>query len=62
MAQPTNNTRTAAHLLVGAAVAILAARALGKNAWLVSAVIGMAAHEALDAPVAKVMAEAGIQL
>lgn len=62
MAQPTNGTRTAAHLLVGAASALLAVKVLGKSTWLVSALIGMAAHETFDAPVAKVMAANGIRL
>jgi hypothetical protein len=58
---PTQGTRVVAHVLVGAAVAFLAAKAVGKNAALVSGVAGMAAHAMLDAPVAKMMAANGLQ-
>lgn len=64
MANPTSGTRTAAHLLVGAAVAFLVAKTLGKGPGpaLVSALLAIAAHEQFDAPVAKTMVAAGIQL
>ncbi len=62
MIQPTAATRIAAHLLVGAAVAILAAKVFGKGASPACALIGVAAHEALDAPLARSMAANGIQL
>lgn len=58
---PTQGTRVAAHVLVGAAVALLAAKVVGKNAALVSGLAGMAAHAMFDAPVAKIMAANGIQ-
>ena len=58
---PTQGTRVVAHVLVGAAVALLAAKAAGKNAALVSGVAGMAVHVMFDAPVAKMMAANGIQ-
>jgi hypothetical protein len=46
---PTKGTRIAAHLLVGGAAALIAAKAFGKNATLVGAPVAIGAQAALDA-------------
>ncbi len=60
---PTKATRVVAHLAVGAAVALVIAKALGKgpDAAVVGGLLGVAAHAAFDAPVAQLMAANGIQ-
>jgi hypothetical protein len=62
MTRPTKGTRIVAHTLVGAAAAFLALKAFGKNTTVVSALLAIVAHEALDAPVARTLAENGIQI
>jgi len=47
---PTPATRTIAHVAVGAAVAILTTKVAGRNAALMSAIAGVLAHQAFDAP------------
>lgn len=62
--QPTNTTRTAAHMVVGVAAAVIVPKLTGKGigAAIIGAIIAAYLHELLDAPVAKVMVSAGIQL
>ena len=64
MAAPTPNTRMVAHAAVGIAGGIAAKKILGTGGVLVF-LAGLAfvimLHEALDAPVAKAMATAGLQ-
>ena len=60
---PTKATRTAAHVAVGGFAAVLAAKAgKGPAGAVLGALFGMAAHEMLDAPVAQLMANMGVQL
>ncbi len=61
--KPTNATRTAAHIAVGVAAAAVVPKLTGKGigAAIISAII-VFLHELLDAPVAKAMINAGIQL
>jgi hypothetical protein len=60
---PSNATRTAAHVAVGVAAAVLVPKLTGKGAVAAAlgAVIVVMFHEMLDAPVAKAMVHAGIQ-
>lgn len=62
--QPTNATRTAAHIAVGVAAAVVVPKLTGKGigAAVIGAVIAVFLHELLDAPVARAMVSAGIQL
>lgn len=62
--KPTNATRTAAHIVVGAAAAVVVPKLTGKGigAAIIGAVIAVFLHELLDAPMAKAMVSAGIQL
>lgn len=61
---PTNATRTAAHIIVGIAAAVLIPKITGKGAGaaIIGSIIAVYLHESLDAPVAKAMAGAGVQL
>jgi hypothetical protein len=61
---PTNATRTAAHITVGVAAAVIVPKMTGKGigASIVGALVAVFLHELLDAPLAKAMASAGIQL
>jgi hypothetical protein len=61
---PTNKTRTAAHIVVGVAAAVLVPRITGKGvgAAIIGSIIAVYLHELLDAPVARVMVNAGLQL
>ena len=61
---PTNATRTAAHIVVGVAAAVVVPKLTGKGigAAIIGAVIAVFLHELLDAPMAKAMVSAGIQL
>lgn len=64
MVAPTPATRTVAHAAVGVAAGLIVPKVVGKGGiWvaLVGAVIIVWLHEALDAPVAKIMAASGIQ-
>ena len=65
MAQPTSNTRTAAHIAVGFLGGCVTNKMLGRGggllAFLVGAVIVAYLHAELDAPVAKGMASIGLQ-
>jgi hypothetical protein len=64
MAASTPATRTVAHAVVGVAAALMVPKVVGRGGiWvaLASAVITVWRHEALDAPVAQVMAANGIQ-
>lgn len=56
--QPDPAIRFIASLLVGAAASYVVTKMLGKSAGAVGLIIGFAAHEALDAPVAKALNEA----
>ena len=59
---PTKATRTAAHVAVGVLVAALAVKTgKGPGGAVLGALLGAAAHEMLDAPVAQLMANAGLQ-
>lgn len=60
---PNNATRTAAHVVVGVAAAVLVPKLTGKGigAAAFGAVIVVMLHEMLDAPVAKAMVTVGIQ-
>ena len=62
--KPTNATRTAAHIVVGVAAAVVVPKITGKGigAAIIGAVIAVFLHELLDAPMAKAMVSAGIQL
>ena len=62
--KPTNATRTAAHIVVGVAAAVVVPKLTGKGigAAVIGAVIALFLHELLDAPVTKAMVNAGIQL
>ncbi|WP_300609103.1 hypothetical protein [Trebonia sp.] len=62
--KPTNATRTAAHIVVGVAAAVVVPKLTGKGvgAALIGAVIAVFLHDLLDAPVAQAMVSAGIQL
>ena len=62
--KPTNATRTAAHIVVGVAAAVVIPKLTGKGigAAIIGAVIAVFLHELLDAPMAKAMVSAGIQL
>lgn len=62
--KPTNATRTVAHIAVGVAAAVAVPKLTGKGdgAAIIGAVIAAYVHELLDAPVAKAMVSAGIQL
>lgn len=61
---PTNATRTAAHIAVGVAAAAIVPKMTGKGsgASIVGALLVVFLHELLDAPLAKGMVSAGIQL
>jgi hypothetical protein len=60
---PTNATKTAAHAVVGVAAAVIVPKLVGRStgAALIGAVFAVFLHEILDAPLAKVMASAGIE-
>ena len=62
--RPTNATKTAAHIAVGVAAAVVVPKLTGKGigASIIGAIIAVFLHEMLDAPVAKAMVSAGIQL
>lgn len=62
--KPTNATRTAAYIVVGVAAAVVVPKLTGKGigAAIIGAVIAVFLHELLDAPMAKAMVSAGIQL
>jgi hypothetical protein len=61
---PTNATRTIAHIAVGIAAAVIVPKLTGKGtgAAAVGALIAVFLHEMLDAPVAKAMASASVRL
>jgi hypothetical protein len=61
--KPTNATRTAAHIAVGVAAAVIVPKLTGKGigAAIIGAIAVVFLHELLDAPVAKAMVSAGIQ-
>jgi hypothetical protein len=60
--RPTNGTRTIAHLAVGGLVALLVAKAgKGPGGAVLGAILGMAAHEMLDAPAAQLMTNIGFR-
>lgn len=60
---PTKATRTVAHVAVGGLAAVLAAKAgKGLAGAVLGALLGIAAHEMLDAPVAQLMTNMGVQL
>jgi hypothetical protein len=59
---PTKATRTAAHVAVGVLVAALAVKTgKGPGGAVLGALLGAVAHEMLDAPIAQLMANAGLQ-
>lgn len=65
MAAPTPNTRMIAHTAVGIAGGIVAKKTLGTGGvliFLAGLTLVIMLHEALDAPVARAMATAGLQL
>jgi hypothetical protein len=65
MAAPSMATENVAHAVVGVAVAIVVAKAVpkgGVGAAVASGPIAALLHKVLDSPVAKVMADHGIQL
>jgi len=61
---PTNTTRTVAHAVVGIAAAVLIPKITGKGvgAAIIGSIIAVYLHELLDAPVARAMVSAGVQL
>ena len=62
--KPTNTTRTAAHIPVGVAAALVVPKLTGRGigAAAIGAVIAVFLHELLDVPVAKAMVSVGVQL
>jgi hypothetical protein len=58
--QPDPKARWIAHLIVGAVAAYAIGKRVGPAGTLVTAALSMGIHEALDAPVAKALSEAGI--
>jgi hypothetical protein len=65
MAAPSMATENVAHAVVGVAVAIVVAKVVRKGgigAAVASGLIAALLHKVLDSPVAKVMADHGIQL
>jgi hypothetical protein len=61
---PTNATKTAAHIAVGVAAAMIVPKIVGKGTGVAAlgALIAVALHVMLDAPVAKAMVAAGLQI
>ena len=61
---PTKATKKAAHIAVGVAAALIVPKVTGKGigAAALGALIAVALHEMFDAPVAKAMVAAGLQL
>ena len=58
--QPSQADRAVAHAIVGAAVAAVVGKQAGLLAGLASAVLAMIVHEAVDAPVAGLIADLGM--
>ena len=58
--QPDPTARLISHLVIGGLVFYVVGRRAGPAGSLLSAALSIGAHEALDAPVAKALAEAGI--
>ncbi len=64
MATPTPNTRVVAHAVVGTAATVALNKAFGTRgllALMTAFVVGAMLHEMLDAPIAQLMASAGLQ-
>ena len=62
LATPTPSTRAVAHVVVGLAAAIAAKKLFGTGGGVVAGfVLGALFHEMLDAPVARAMANVGLQ-
>jgi len=62
--KPSNATKTAGHIAVGVAAAAVVPKFTGKGpgAAIIGAVIAVFLHDLFDAPVARAMVSAGIQL
>ena len=62
--KPTSATRTTAHIAVGIAAAMVVPKLTGKGigAATIGAIAVVFLHQMLDAPVARAMVTAGIQL
>jgi hypothetical protein len=58
--QPDRTARLVSHLLVGIAVGAVMCNRKGGQAFLVGGLLGAAAHELLDAPVAGIVSELGL--
>jgi hypothetical protein len=58
--QPDPAARLISHLIVGLALGALFGKKQGPLAFCVAAIVGIYAHEQLDAPVAGVLSEFGI--
>lgn len=57
--QPDFEARLLSHILVGGAIALLTAKAFGRNS-IAAGLVAAAAHEALDAPVADLLSDQGV--
>jgi hypothetical protein len=58
--QPDQSARLISHALVGLGVGYLGAKEKGFAGFIVGVVVGTAAHEVLDAPVAQLLADFGV--
>lgn len=58
--RPDPVTRWVSHVLVGAAAGLLVGQRSGPIGGVISALVAIAAHEELDAPVAGVLADLGL--
>jgi hypothetical protein len=57
--RPSNADRILGHIIVAAVVAFVGSKVKGVPGAITGAVIGVIAHEELDAPLAQVIAELG---
>jgi hypothetical protein len=55
--RPNSTDRIISHLIVGLAVGLLVARKAGASGLVFGALLAMGAHEALDAPMAVLVAD-----
>lgn len=58
--QPDPEARWLSHALVGVAVGAVVGKSAGTAGFIVAALTTMVVHEALDAPVAVVLADLGV--
>lgn len=57
--QPDARARLVSHLLVGLAVGAVVGTRKGADSFLISGLVGVVAHELLDAPVAAIVSDLG---